>query len=136
MPRPVRLPRLDQLSKGRSVAKKQSSSDVPKRRKYRIHPGTGALREIRRQQKRVNRVLARKPFKIFVRDVATGLTSDNVRFTANAFESIQWVAEDYLLHLLFNANRMAIVVGRRKTVMPIDLKMTKKLLSGGLIELR
>lgn len=92
------------------------------RKKRRFRPGTVSLREIRRYQKSTDNLIKRAPFCRLVREIAQEFKND-LRFTPQAFASLQEASEAYLAKVFEDANLLAIHA-RRVTVKPEDLKLT------------
>lgn len=62
------------------------------KRKHRYHPGTVALREIRRYQKSTNLLCRKLPFQRLVREIAQNFKND-LRFQGSAILALQYVFE-------------------------------------------
>ena len=68
----------------KSVSKSPSKAKAPKdRKKPRFHPGTVALREIKRYQKSTDMLIPRAPFNRLVRNICADIDND-LRFQAKA----------------------------------------------------
>ncbi len=97
-------------------------------KKRRWRAGTLALREIRRQQKSVELLMRRKPFRDLVRELASeccnGLTGSKIRFKASAFEALQCAAEAHTVNLFRRAQHQALHA-KRVTVQAKDLTMAR-----------
>ncbi len=91
---------------------------------HRFHPGTVALREIRKHQKTTNLLIPRQRFQRLVREIAQDLRSD-VRFQATALEALQETAEAYLVSLFEDANLSAIHA-KRVTIQPKDIQLARQ----------
>ena len=132
-----RMPRVKQTArknftgpiKGKA-ARKAESLGVKKRggvkpaRKHRWHPGTVALREVRKLQKTTDSILAKAPFIRLVREIAADF-KDEVRFTGGAqgaLAALQTASEDYIIDLFEKANNVAIEVGGDVTLRPRHLR--------------
>jgi len=85
---------------------------VRKKRRYRNHPGTVALREIRKFQKTTTLLIPRAPFRRLVREIGQEFKQE-LRFSADTFDTIQMVAEAYLTKVLKNTNKAAIHAKRK-----------------------
>ncbi len=93
-------------------------------KKTRARPGTGALRDIRRQQKSEGcLIFAKLPFERFVREIAQDYEID-MQFAADFLLMVQFVCEQYLVGLLFDANSAAIHDGRQ-TIFPKDIQLAR-----------
>lgn len=69
------------------------------RKKRRWHPGTVALRNIRRQQRSTSLLMQKLPFQRCVREIAAKHKPD-LRFQSAAIMALQDETEDYLIGLL------------------------------------
>lgn len=64
------------------TSKSPAKASMPKeRKKARFHPGTVALREIKRYQKSTDLLIPRAPFQRLVRDICSTIDND-LRFAA------------------------------------------------------
>jgi len=99
------------------------SLKVVEKRPHRWHPGTVALREIRRYQQGTELLIRKLPFQRLVREIAQEYKSD-VRFQPDAIAALQEAAESYLIDLFDSANLCAIHSGR-VTIAPKDMQLTK-----------
>lgn len=89
-------------------------------------PGTVALRDIRKQQKQSECIYFGKlPFQRFVREVAQDF-KDDLNFSQDAMIALQIYIEQKLVHLLNDANMVAIHASRQ-TVFPKDIQLARKL---------
>jgi histone H3 len=108
-------------------------------KKKRFHPGTVALREIRRFQKVIlgvsffgnflqsTELLVRKlPFQRLVREIAGDMWGIDLRFQSSAILALQESAEAYLVGVFEDANLCAIHA-KRVTVMPKDIQLARRL---------
>ena len=94
------------------------------RRRHRYRPGTVALRNIRREQKKTNLMIPRQSFNRIVRKVGSYYKSD-LRYSDSALELIQMAVEHYLVLLFEEANILAIHA-KRQTVQPKDLQAARR----------
>jgi len=109
---------------GKKKARKSAgASGVKKSRKW--HPGTVALREIRRYQKGTDLLLRKAPFQRLVRELASNY-KDGLRFQSAAIAAIQESTEAYCVGLLSDSNLCA-VHARRVTIMPRDIHLARRL---------
>jgi histone H3 len=74
---------------------------------HRWHPGTLALREIRKYQASTDTLIAKASFRRLVREIATSVKR-TVRMRFNAVEAIQEAAEAYIVEFIADANRCAV----------------------------
>jgi len=110
---------LPEKKKPRKKSQKQPGAP----RKFR--PGTVALREIRKYQKKSGCLLfAKEPFRRLIREVAQDFKTD-LRFSAQSMTLIQLYIESYLVGLLEDANLMAIH-SNRTTVSPKDIQLARR----------
>jgi histone H3 len=108
-----------------SKAKKKTAPAEGGVKKFKFHPGTVALREIKRYQKAVNNLLPRAPFQRLVRNICSAIDPD-LRFQSQALLAVQEAAEAYLVGLFEDSNECAIHA-KRKTVMKKDLDLARRI---------
>ena len=92
---------------------------------HRYRPGTVALREIRRYQKSTELLIRKEPFSRLVREIAQDFKTD-CRFQSAAMLANQEAAEAYLIGLFEDTNLCAIH-GKRVTIMPKDMQLTRRI---------
>jgi histone H3 len=95
----------------------------------RFHPGTVALREIRKLQNTTEPLLARAPFRRLLRDTVQQVALDSrvpFRFQQAAVDCIQEAAEAHIVSLCADANLCALHA-KRVTVMPKDMLLARRL---------
>ena len=103
------------------------------RRRHRYRPGTVALRNIRREQKKTNLMIPRQSFNRLVREIGKELKNGadlnmrqiDLRYSDSALELIQMAVEHYLVNLFEEANILAIHA-KRQTVQPKDLQAARR----------
>jgi histone H3 len=111
---------------GKKAAKKSAASGVKKGKGSRKwHPGTVALRQIKKYQKSTDLLLRKAPFQRLVRELA-GNYKDGLRFASSAVAALQEATESYVVSLLSDTNLCA-VHSRRVTIMPRDLHLARRL---------
>lgn len=93
---------------------------------HRYRPGTVALREIRRYQKSTDLLIRKLPFQRLVRELATDLSKEGIRFQATAILAIQEAAEAYIVGLFEDTNLCAIHA-KRVTIMTKDLQLARRI---------
>ena len=115
------------------------------RKKRRYHPGTVALRNIKKYQKETKLLLQKSPVKRSIKKIARDVLENGnctiymkagqgIRFEKRSVLIIQEALEAYLVNLLRNANHAALHVGdgstkvNRVTVLPRDLILVNKIL--------
>ena len=95
------------------------------KKKHRFHPGTVALRDIRKYQKSTELLIPIGPFTRLVREIAAELNS-NLRFQVTALRALQEAAEAYLTSLFTDVNLCAIHA-RRCTIMKKDMDLARRI---------
>eukprot|EP00746_Dinoflagellata_sp_MGD_P006204 gnl/MRDRNA2_/MRDRNA2_112075_c0_seq1.p1 gnl/MRDRNA2_/MRDRNA2_112075_c0~~gnl/MRDRNA2_/MRDRNA2_112075_c0_seq1.p1 ORF type:complete len:175 (+),score=38.06 gnl/MRDRNA2_/MRDRNA2_112075_c0_seq1:74-526(+) len=124
-------------SKGGKLTKKKGATSTSKAgvevsvngrnaSSFRYRPGIKALQEIRHYQKNTDLLLRKVPFQRFVRDLVARLDSGGFRFESQALLALQEASEQYLVGLFEDANNCAIH-GKRVTIMPRDLQLSRKI---------
>ena len=91
----------------------------------RFHPGTVALREIRRYQKSTQLLIRKLPFQRLVREIAQKVKTD-LRFHSSALMAIQEASEAYLVSLFEDTNLCALHA-KRITIMPKDIQLARRI---------
>jgi histone H3 len=125
MARNKQIPVRSGTGKGKIAEKK------PKKPR-RFHPGTVALREIRKHQKGTELLMRRAPFRRLVREVTQDFRTD-ARFTENSLSALQEAAESYLIEVFSQTQRLAIHAGRITVGaddMRLGLRMRKLAMAG------
>lgn len=118
-------------SKGKQPVKKsRSDKGKPKKKAFRFHPGTVALREIRRYQDGTNLLLRKAPFQRLIREEAYKQAEvaqkDPPRFASSAVMAMQEAAESHMINL-FADTQLCAIHGKRVTIMPKDIQMARRL---------
>ena len=112
---------------GAVLNKEPGDGAVRTKRKYRLHPGTKALREIKKMQKSTNTLLPRASFKRLVDEILSDRSSCmSMRRTAT--DALQQAAEQYIVDVLKSSNQWAIHA-RRKTISVPDMQVAKECLA-------
>jgi len=94
-------------------------------RRYR--PGTKALMEIRKYQKKTDLLIRRLPFQRLVREISDSIAIiDGVKWQSNAMSALQEAAEAYLVTIFEHANICAIHA-KRVTIMTQDLGLALRI---------
>lgn len=104
----------------KKAKKDKAALQTPVRKPHRFRPGTVALREIRKEQKRTDFAIRRAPFRRLVREIALDMFNE-VRITPEAFDAIQTIAEEEMIKIMDCANKITIG-GKRQTIKPKDLR--------------
>ena len=107
------------------AAGRSNKKEAPARRPHRFHPGTVALREIRRYQKSTVNLMRRAPFYRLVREVAEDYKED-LRFKAAALEALQIASETYLVEL-FGETNLLCLHRNKVTITPKDMLLAQGL---------
>lgn len=109
------------LSQKKKSKRRRISSSKPRR----FHPGTQALREIRRMQRSTDTVLPAVPFVRLVREIMSQYNPE-MRCQSVAVQAIQEAAESFLVALFEDSNLCAIHANRT-TVQKQDMKLAMRL---------
>jgi histone H3 len=101
-------------------AKKKAPDTKGVKKPHRFHPGTVALREIKKYQKSTELLLRKLPFQRLVREIGQDFKGE-LRWRSEAMLALQTAAEEYAVELLDQANEVAL---RRdnQTVEPGDMQ--------------
>jgi histone H3 len=123
----------DHMKEGSAVAAAAAPGEgVAKVRKpHRFHPGTVALREIRKYQKSTDLLIRRLPFQRLVREITQDvcLVTKDYRFRHEAMLALQEAAEAYLVGVFADSGLCALHA-RRVTVTPKDMQLALRLRGG------
>ena len=95
------------------------------KRPHRYHPGTVALREIRRYQRTTELLIRKLPFNRLVREIMQDFKTD-LRFQAQAIGALQEASEAYLVGLFEDTNLCAIHA-HRVMIMPKDIQLARRI---------
>ena len=98
---------------------------------YRFRPGTRALMEIRREQRKYELIIARTRFSKLVREIVQDFSPNISRITPDAISALQQAAERFLVSLFGDAQLCAIH-SKRVTLMPKDIWLAQRLRGGKL----
>mmetsp|Transcript_51971 Transcript_51971/g.161282 ORF Transcript_51971/g.161282 Transcript_51971/m.161282 type:complete len:137 (-) Transcript_51971:134-544(-) len=107
------------------AARKQTPVAGGIKKPHRYHPGTVALREIRKYQKSTDLLIRKLPFQRLVREIAQDFKTD-LKFQSQAVLALQEAAEAYLVGLFEDTNLCAIHA-KRVTIMPKDVQLARRL---------
>jgi len=99
--------------------------EVRVRKPRHFHPGTVALREIRKYQNSTELLIPRAPFVRIVREIVQEHNAE-FRIQQGALEALQQGAEAYLVDVMADANLCAIHA-KRVTVMPKDISLARRI---------
>ena len=117
-----------QTARKKSVSAKKAKTagaGSGQKKARRWHPGTVALRQIRKLQKGTNLLIQKAPFQRLVREVATSHKQD-LRFQSSAILAIQEATEAFVISVLADTNLCAIHT-RRVTIQAKDLQLALRL---------
>lgn len=92
---------------------------------HRFHPGTVALREIRKYQKSTDLLIRKLPFQRLVREIAQEYKAE-IRFQSAAVLALQEASEAFLVSLFEDTNLCAIHA-KRVTVMAKDMQLALRI---------
>ena len=106
-----------------TLAARKAAQQDPKPRRYR--PGTVALMEIRRYQRKTDLLIRKLPFQRLVREVAQDFKTD-LRFQSAAVLALQEASEAFLVGLFEDTNLCAIHA-KRVTIMPKDMQLARRI---------
>ena len=99
-------------------------------RAHKFKPGTVALQEIKRFQKGGCLLMSRAGFARLVREFVQNGAA-NIRISQDALLLLQYASESHIVHMLTNANELAIHANRL-SIQAKDLTVANKLTSKGL----
>jgi histone H3 len=111
---------------GKKCVKGISSSDVKIKKPHRFRPGTVALREIKRYQKSTELLIRKAPFQRLVKEIASEIVTDQLRFQSGAVAALQEAVESYLVGLFEDSNLCALHT-KRVTVMSKDIQLARRI---------
>jgi len=92
------------------------------RRPKKFHPGTVALRDIRRLQKRTDELIPKIRFERLVREITQDLFIDPLRYTKDALQALQIAAEAKLIDVMERSYFLALGQGL-VTLMPRHIRL-------------
>ncbi|KAH8587246.1 histone-fold-containing protein [Bisporella sp. PMI_857] len=108
---------------------KTSAKAVPKR-KYRMKPGTKALREIKRYQKSTELLIPKAPFTRLVKEIMYDVTSRHAfRIQLSALQCLQEAAESALV-TEFELTNLAAIHAKRVTIQVKDMHLVQRMRDG------
>lgn len=113
-------------SKDTKAKKAGLSSKSKKHRKpRRMTSHSGPLRQIRKQQNKVNNCISHKAIVDIARSyVNAHHTNAGIRFTKEALEALHEATEAYIIDI-FNASNLSAIHAKRVTVYPRDYKYAR-----------
>lgn len=98
-------------------------------KKRPLRPGMRALRDIRKYQRSVEKLVPKAAFQRLIKEIAQDLYGSNgiqLRFQVHAVEAIQEACESYMTNLFVDANLCALH-GKRQTLMARDLILARRI---------
>ena len=123
-PIPAKLP-MKKFKKSARSTNKAGQKNQPFtggiKKPHHYHPGTMALREIRRYQKSTELLIRKLPFAGLVREIAQDFKTD-LHFQQEAIAALQEASEAYLVGMFEDTNLCAIHA-KRVTIMPKDIQL-------------
>merc|ERR1712048_9581 len=113
-------------SASKSMSKSPSKAGPKKdRKKPKFHPGTVALRDIKKYQKSTDTLIPKAPFYRLVKDIAHSIDNE-LRFQGSALMALQEAAEAYCVGLFEDATLCA-VHAKRMTVTKSDMVLARRI---------
>ena len=118
------------MSKTKTTSVNKSSKKAAKKaeggkKKRKFHPGTVALRQIRKLQKSTKVLMRKAPFSRMIRELASG-HKEGLRWQASAVAAMQEATEGYAVGLLSDANLCALH-SKRVTCQVKDVHLARRL---------
>ena len=96
---------------------------------HRFRPGTVALSQINKQQKKSDCLaIPKAPFERLCREVVQDYSDTYTRFQDGVCELLQLVIEDHLVRLLHSANFLAVEVAKRQSLHAADLQAVRQII--------
>ena len=105
--------------------KKTAPASDGQKKKFKWRPGTVALREVKRYQKKTDLLLLRAPFQRVVREIAHSYDPE-ARFSPESLHAIQEAAEMHIVSLMEDSQLCAIHANK-VTVTKKDLLLARRL---------
>ena len=105
--------------------KEEIIEDVKDKKRFRFHPGTVALREIKKYQKQITPLTAKLPFQRRIRTTLKEIDPE-IRLKDSTLEAMREASEAYLVDVLFDSNLCAIHA-KRQTVMVKDVVLASRI---------
>jgi histone H3 len=105
------------------AAQKQARHTGCMKKPHRYRPGTIAIPEIHKYQKKTDLLIRKAPFQCLVKEIATNLKSD-LRMQSTVVLALQEASEANLVCLFEDSNECAIHA-KRVTIMPKDIQLAQ-----------
>merc|ERR1712226_1254857 len=93
------------------------------------HPyqaGTLILREIQKYQLSTDSLICKRTFMRIIKEIGRRISGEPIRFTTESLFALQEATEDFIVRMFENCNLCAIH-GRRVTILPKDLYLTRRI---------
>lgn len=92
----------------------------------RRKPKSRALKEIQSEQKKTNLIIPYAPFNRVINELVADQSLDIIGVKREAREALQTEAENFLIDLFQDANKLA-VYNRRETLLKSDLDLARSI---------
>ena len=112
-------------AKGSKAIKKSAPAAGGAKKPRRWRPGTVALREVKKYQRKVDNLIPRAPFQRLVRSIVSDMDHE-LRFQSAALLALQEATEAYCTGLFEDTNLCAIHA-KRQTVMKKDMDLARRI---------
>ena len=102
---------------------------VRRRRRRRLRPGEGALKEIRKMQNSSDLLISKFRMSQVIREVTRSVTPahcTDFRFTSAAIAALHVAAEDHAVRT-FEMSNLAAIHAKRVTIMPKDMQFVRQI---------
>ena len=101
---------------------------VRRRRRRKLRPGEGALKEIRKMQNSSDLLISKYRMAKVIREVTQSVTPNHTdfRFTSTAIAALHVAAEDHVVRT-FEMSNLAAIHAKRVTIMPKDMQFVRKI---------
>ena len=102
---------------------------VRRRRRRRLRPGEGALKEIRKMQNSSDLLISKSRMAKVIREITRSVTPahcTDFRFTSAAIAALHVAAEDYAVRT-FERSNLAAIHAKRVTIQPKDMQFVSNI---------
>jgi histone H3/H4 len=98
------------------------------RRRRKLRPGEGALKEIRKMQESTDLLISKSRMAKVIREVTQSVTppETDFRFTSTAIAALHVAAEAHAVRT-FEMSNLAAIHAKRVTIMPKDMQFVRKI---------
>eukprot|EP01084_Bolivina_argentea_P181827 313981_1 len=100
-------------------------NDTKRSKRKRTKPGIVAVREIRKYQASVEKLIPKLPFSRLVKEVCLKYKRD-LRWKANAIEALHYAAEAYIVQIFEDAY-LCTIHAKRVTIYPRDIQLARRI---------